>query len=821
MNIISREVHDRIILNMSKPSTLIGSKLDNSSPTVFSGESADLRHDYWIIRLADPDKYKNADKRIDFSQPVGEGGKLLTDESFSNDLLTAKLTIIEALRGQYVSFSNANSLLQILWRFASIVRWRGALGVSRMQDLTPSLFDEFCERLKQGGITSLIPLESRIQRLEEKVRKGEWNWPTYTSSGQTLLDRQAVGKELGIGWQSIATFAPIRNRILSLVEETDPDICRLGMSGDPTEETPFEGLSVASVEKILIVWRTLHYLSAIGVLSHDPIVFDPFQNVSVRSRAIQISRVVGKEKDRTRTGTLAPEQWLALLDGAAKWVLDYADPIIAICNEAQEVVISLYSKSPTKEQRAAKNTRKRFRQIVQAIIDKHFPADKQGFPRLVPQFRRSHKSKVDLTAMTLEEALTHVVVACLVLIGGLSARRAGELESLQAGCAYLDPSGSQQWILSSYIEKTVRDNAEIPIPAMVAEAVKLLENLSKTARDRDETKWLTRIHRPGLTPGEIKHRKKVYLGTSPARFSLNNFAEIVGVRKAGEENAWNFKLHQLRRAFSIYYYHGNRYSTLDALSRFLRHYDPEATTRYITEATDGALMRLKEIVSARSDAVMDKDAAAKDTVRAEAEHALQSLSQVAKEHEEIRQSYFVDRATEIYDGDEAPIGQGAADLLCELKELEERAIRKISINSRSNCSPNEVREAFIKELRRVAPKRYVEPVAGRHAHCGCNPEVPSHSGDAVCLQIREKETGEPAIGRPDYAYASVKNCYECCHCLAFSENVAFVTRLIEKRQTAVAKYPGEDFRKAAKALLDAEIANLRSAKEAVRDKQEF
>jgi integrase len=159
----------------------------------------------------------------------------------------------------------------------------------------------------------------------------------------------------------------------------------------------------------------------------------------------------------------------------------------------------------------------------------------------------------------------------------MSARRKGEIESLQAGCATRDAFG--EWWLSTYIEKTIRDLDQVPIPASVARAVSLLERLSAAGRKRTGMPWLITIDSAyAAAAGESKQSgHDVRLG----RY-INRFAEIADILSPTGTEDWTFASHQLRRAFSIYYYQGNRYRDFDALNRFLRHFDPEVTRIYIT-----------------------------------------------------------------------------------------------------------------------------------------------------------------------------------------------------------------------------------------------
>jgi len=530
------------------------------------------------------------------------------------------------------------------------------------------------------------------------------------------------------------------------------------------------------------------------------------------------------EETNGRTATLGPEQWLGLLDGAAKWVLDYASPIMTICKAAHAEQIKVFGENRARGER--KNAKKIdcWRAAVQSIIDEHLPVGRPGFPHLVPMWRRPGKQvtaagrkrrrntlTVDKSGMFLEEALTHVVTACLILITGFSARRATEIASLRSGCAFEDPGGTGQWLMTAYVAKTIRDETEIPIPATVAHAVQLLEEISEPTREHDGTTWLTKIDRPGCLPSNNHRGERSFLQTR-LRKTLNDFAEIVGVRRPEDGEDWDFKPHQLRRAFSIYYYHGYRYSSLDALSRFLRHWDPEMTLRYVTETIGGALERLREIAESQSEAV-DK------SEREEAKAARKTLFEWGREHEDVREEHLVSRTLEIYDGEEAPIGQGAAAMIDELEDLVADARRSIRVAGPSNISPDDEREALIAKLRRIAPRRYLEPHPAGHAHCRCDPHDPAQTAEAKCLQNRQRETGADRVGQPDWAYASISDCYECGFCVAYSENIRVVKRRMAEAEDAAAKAPREAFKTAAKAKLEGYKARLAAARDAVQNRR--
>lgn len=794
--VTTRQEHDAVLEgSYTRPKWLVASKPNRKSDELFEGDAVALRHDYWIIRTDDPNKVRQADVKIDFRQPVAEEA-LLTDPPYVRDLLTAKVLLIESLRGQYLGYiRGANESAKIARAFIWIVRWRLALDIEETSKLSMDLFEDFCHRLENGGLLALVDIEIRITRLEKRYRDGDYDWPYYLNGSRLRTDFLKLGLTLGIPFQALNATQRKRIRSIATVSLRETEIDGYADDNDNSNNNIMHGRAA----NILYTWKLLHLASCSGLLPHDPLSFDPFEKSSIESRARRIARPTNNEAGEGRTRTLEPESWLRLLDGAARWVLDYSTPLLEIC----KLVIERNS-----EIRSRKYYRGKIRGASKLVLKEITEACSFDGHRLAPALTRKNPNS-SLGDMTIEEAIAHLITACLVLIGAFAARRHGELDSLQAGCVYKDQV-SGAWILSSYIEKTIRDNAEIPVPAAVAVAVNILEQLSESARRRDGTNWLVKIHRPNLSVSELDALQNVYIQTR-LKLTLNEFADIVGARASNDGTLWNFKPHQLRRAFAIYYYHHNRYSNLDAISRFLRHFDPEMTRRYITETIPGAHMRMREIVEARSAKAQENERLA-----AEARDAMRRMKEVGAEYEGVRQEYFVERNIQIYDKEEAPIGRGAALLIDELEELVAQARNNITIGSRMNCSPDDERTALLDLLRQRAPQRYLEPHPGKHAHCACRPDVPEDTADAICLQMQAKVTGS-ADTRANYAFSGPKECYDCKHGVAFSENVVVMQRKIEEAEQTT-KSPAERFRVAAQSRLDAYRATLETARAAVGDR---
>jgi integrase len=563
-----------------------------------------------------------------------------------------------------------------------------------------------------------------------------------------------------------------------------------------------ESISFGTAKNHMRVWQLLYELSVAGSLSHDPLNFDPFIATSVQARAQSIGRV-----DDGRTNTIPPKQLLALVEGAAKWVLDFAEPIMKICAEA-----ATYKR----DRNSNHNIRAMWRKKVAESIKHFFPEDVPGNPVITPRWQYSSKISRSDGCLSLEDALYYLATACLILIGMFSARRSRELESLRVGATTVDNNG-EVW-LSSYIEKTLRDVDSLPVPASVKVTVDVLEKLSKTARERTGTDWLMQIESPNRQGNQ---RSCIAI---QFRTAIKSFAKVANVPLMPDGSEWIFTPHQLRRAYAVYFYHGNRYGSLDALSRFFRHFDPEVTRRYIDDEVGGTLSRLREIMAARVKLCEEREnqarcwgtSEAREVAQearraiAEVKDAIKSVKSRQADFEAERQGSLVSRMLEIFDGLEAPIGRGAAQLYDDLEALITDARRNVRIGGRSNVPPDEERESLKRQLLKYAEDHYLEPIPGEHAHCRCQVSCKDDLAHANCY-----------IGngnRPDVARATILTCLDCAHFVGFSENKCVIDNVTAKKQEAAECAATGGQRVAAESWLAKAKAARKRASDAVRGK---
>lgn len=738
---------------------LIISKSHSTSADEHLGPQASLHHSIWKLQTADPEKTRRAAKWVNFEQPIHTGGLILTDERFSADLLTAKILALESVTGDILPrVTAATARDRFLW-LSWILRLRLELDIGGNNLIDSHFFQHYCDLMKRGGTIGLIPLADRLATLERRLQTGDWTWPTYTLDRRPMLHVRAVASELGI--PTAALLRPqAKARVQELFMSTSTGIHWRSMDkmDDAPEGDEYRQLTEEKTFQVLQTWQVLFRLTILGRLDHDPLTFDPFATVSMKSRAKQIG---GKPTQRTKT--MDAEQWLALLDGAAFWVLDLSYPLRAIIIKAKRIYRRLFRRNDGK---LSPERKALFAREVQALIDLHLPCGSAGTPRLLPRWRRSAVDEQGQAGLPLDEAMAMLITAAIILKGGISARRANELMSLPSGCTYQDAFGNH-W-LSSYVEKTLRDIDQFPIPSSLHFTARLMTRISSATRLRTGKNWLFEVSRPSFSAIRTGHG---FLDLSlPAR--INDFAKIVGVPLSPGASSHQFETRQLRRAHAIFYYHGYRYSNLDALSRFFGHYDPEMTRIYVNSILTGEMARMVDEIKARISEANKTCDPSDFITEADLDQACGDALERAAIFEEVRREAVVDRLLRIYDKAEDPSGLGAPRLLSDLNQLIADARRAVRVDGRSNVPPDRERSSLVDRLKKAATIIYLEPHPGKHVHCSCRPKVSEDLQKAACLIKKRASTGLSDDIIADYAHSSILDCLSCPFAVVFSENRA-------------------------------------------------
>jgi hypothetical protein len=368
------------------------------------------------------------------------------------------------------------------------------------------------------------------------------------------------------------------------------------------------------------------------------------------------------------------------------------------------------------------------------------------------------------------------MAACMVVIATFSARRKEEIESLRAGCIRFDDE-NEPW-LETYIEKTIRDLDSVPVPQVVARAIEVLEWLSETRRERVGSKWLFEFDE-AIECQPQGSKQKTRLGAPfEAYRALDRFSEFVGIPPLEDGTRWVPKPHQFRRFFGIVYYNHYRYAHLSALSNFYRHFDPDITRRYITEAAHGAFLQRQE----------DQ----------RAQRRRQSPGEIFDERrlldfESSALEYRVSRYKNIALEKEYCTGFGGELLTNEIRKLVEHAKRELDILPDHDL-PEITLDRLITEFAR---DRRLEPNRLGHSNCKCGSSTQELRA-AECLKscgTREATTSdqptELLFSAPQPQNASDQVCSRCPHNVQFPEHRSYWEQVqdSELRQSACAFGP--------------------------------
>ncbi len=489
------------------------------------------------------------------------------------------------------------------------------------------------------------------------------------------------------------------------------------------------------------------------------------------------------------------------MNAGASWVLDFATHVFAALEQTQRL-------HPTMKRVSRLELLRR-----SAVLDKKLPP---SMPRL---FLAWHATEEDKRLpgfgerIDMRRAVKYLLVATAILVGAFAMRRRGEVESLRAGCIEEPQPGL--CVLSIYIEKTLRRLDWVPVPNLVNAAVEGLEKLTKDTRTATGEDWLFHYDR---RPGSGLQTAVRFDSTE----LLNEFAAVNGLEPPDGQLAWNFAFHQLRRGSGVAYYHASPMSSLDALSRMLRHFDSNLTRLYVYEVIPGAMAELRQLIDSRvqlaREAMTEEDRAWVSSARG----VLDDLADRDKVFNEVRCEALVHRMLKMLDGEETPIGRGAARLHHDIRAMVADAQADVRIGSRAN-DPSAERDAIVPLLHAYALRHFLEPVPGGPAHCLCAPGSEDDLARAECSKVAERHRAPWAVNGPragsglaPVEFTSTYVCLKCDLCAVFSEG----QHAIEADQRSVATSAERGATPAARAdatnLHEELLAATKAATEAAR-----
>lgn len=320
--------------------------------------------------------------------------------------------------------------------------------------------------------------------------------------------------------------------------------------------------------------------------------------------------------DRTRD--IPPLIFLKLMDGACRFILDYAEDLFEAAEKFSEVFDAYIKagKSNYEAGRAVNQIIKQYKSddkrtftpfplsaykhaqecneskhadiindVIKdddaGILTKKQICEKYGIPYGSLTFiRRMAYTPVNTTGLSLNKALYQFLpFCCTVLIMALTARREMEVFGLQVGCTTKDTEGNF-WI-NSYVAKTLQEDYTFSTVSIVDKAVKILERLSKNGREITGSNSL-------FVFDDTFDRKPTNLKTITR--VADDFFDFIGIKRDANGEHWKLSEHQFRRFFAIMYFYRYSSTNTEALMHELGHKSWVMTMRYLSQKRTAAAM---------------------------------------------------------------------------------------------------------------------------------------------------------------------------------------------------------------------------------------
>lgn len=735
---IPREEHDRVLSALVRPPILIG---DGS-----------LLDDVWPLRPDGP-RGRRSPRKIDFRVPIAPGPILLTDPVSLNDLLTAKLYVYYSISNGHEGWTNSSEVLKGNWTsLLYVIRWRIALGLPRMENLTQPWFDLFVEQVKQGGRWLLLPHEERIRHYLAEIRDGRDVLP-IVGRWRRVLAVDEVARRLGVSGRlqiPISAWSLVLDYLASVDPVAYRNTMRLRtaeMSEEP-DQSGGNGLTVLMVKGILQPFERLWILRK--RLAHDPIAFRAFDHQTTCHSLAEA--IASQELERTKLPPSTQVCWL--FDASLRLVLT-CEPHL---RQMQAVVVEAFRLYP-RDEKAGYTARRAASKGRDAYFRRHLPPLLRALTKsmegsltqdapLLPIYTwrqmRIGLPKEGIDARDLIFVL--LPAACAVVIATLTARRKNEIVGLRDDCLIYDDYGDP--FLTVWIQKTLRSLDRIPVPMSVVRAVEVLLRLSADSRAEQNEPWLFSFKDPGPGTGNVDFK----MGQA-----LKALAAFVRVPPLPDGSEWDFKPHQFRVFFGTTYFWRFDYPSLTALSDFYEHFNPKMTHVYVTRQVQGTFLRL----------VDEKEAARRNRkTRAsadgdEATRAIFLAHERARDFTACRDSFVLEIARGTITGEEPLSGWGGEAWNRELEALIEKAAADIHLVPASGSVTT--LDAMLREW---AKGKHIDPHPAGHGFCKCGSDR-SDLAAAACLAVKRECAGEhfdtAVVTGPDYAYAADETCLGCPH----------------------------------------------------------
>lgn len=492
------------------------------------------------------------------------------------------------------------------------------LGLDNLSDVDAGSVGLLLHRLSKPEKES----RSYAQRVEgyfQNMEPSEWPVIDQGRGRGWIIDRQQVYLALG--------FSPYVGRFCGATRSVFGDAtCTLAEmypdrsfrpEGDGVAEA---GGNVAYQKEFRDLLATLHAFytqSDIPELFNYPLSVPPY----VGSTDAAVQEHVPEKMVGGRTRNIPVDAWMTIMDAAVRFVVDYAEPL----KRAEEEAAEFFSEIETQQGRhvAGKRTGKWLRQQEYAEgLHSPFPlsayanyAEHQKCKKYTDKYIESFKALVDSgqtpkqiknrlglrkpqydylvrlvkdrhivkgTGLSLHRArYSFLPLACVLVLLAFTAGRESSIRSLRAGCI---KRRFDDLYIEMFIPKTLRRYDQLPTVEIVEKAVKVLEDLSESARretGRDHLFHFRGIKDAGLKPQSFRWDSVV-----------DDFVKWIGLEVEVDGEWFNFSEHQFRRFFAMmFFYRYDKKYQLSALMRFMRHLDWNMTTVYLSEKVAGQVLK--------------------------------------------------------------------------------------------------------------------------------------------------------------------------------------------------------------------------------------
>lgn len=575
----------------------------------------------WEVR--DPGAYEERPETmsLNFESPLcpdqwfSDHPEIVEDIKRSLALSVELASLGESLGPTVNSYKMMRNRVRLLMR---VYRELNDLGLDNLSEVDSDSMALLLRRLSKPEKES----RNYAKRVEEFFQDLEpTEWPV-TDQGQGrgwIIDRQQVYLALGL--------SPYVGRLCEITQSVFREVtCTLaelypdrGFRHDG-DEIP-EGQGNVAYQKefrdLLATLNAVYTQSDIPEIFSYPLRVPPY----VGSIDAAVKEYVPGTMQVGRTRNIPVDAWMTIMDAAVRFVVDYSEPLKLAEVEAR----AYFSKLEAQQGRyvAGKRTGKWLRQ--QDYADgPHSPfplsayanySEQQNCKKYTNEYIERFKALVDSgqtpkqiknrlglrtsqynylvklvkdrdtvkgTGLSLHRArYCFLPLACVLVLLAFTAGRASSIRSLRAGCI---KRRFDDLYIEMFIPKTLRRYDQLPTVEIVEKAVKVLEDLSESARretGRDHLFQFRGIKDAGLKPQSFRWDSVI-----------DDFVEWIGMEAEMDGERLNFSEHQFRRFFAMmFFYRYDKKYQLSALMRFMRHLDWNMTTIYLSEKVAGQVLK--------------------------------------------------------------------------------------------------------------------------------------------------------------------------------------------------------------------------------------